>query len=107
MENKFNWQFYHWHLEPSSKCSLRCPRCPRQEHPEISWMGQEISLEEFKKIFNNDMLSQVQRFTMCGDVGDPIYTKDYLSIIDYIKSTKFMKQAKNTMMENHLDSELN
>ena len=86
MDNKFNWQFYHWHIEPSSKCSLKCPRCPRQEHPEISWMGQEISLSEFKRIFDTDMLSQVQRFTMCGDVGDPIYTKDYLQIIDYIKT---------------------
>ena len=86
MKNKFNWQFYHWHLEPSSKCSLRCPRCPRQEHPEISWMGQEISLNEFKKVFTADMLSQVQRITMCGDVGDPIYTKDYLEILDYVKT---------------------
>lgn len=86
MLNKYNWQFYHWHLEPSSKCSLRCPRCPRQEHPEISWMNQEISLAQFKRIFDKKMLSQVKRFTMCGDVGDPIYTKDYLSIIDYVKT---------------------
>jgi len=86
MQNRYNWQFYHWHLEPSSKCSLRCPRCPRQEHPDISWMGQEISLEQFKKIFDDKMLSQVKRFTMCGDVGDPIYTKDYIPIIEYVKS---------------------
>lgn len=86
MLNRYGWQFYHWHLEPSSKCSLRCPRCPRQEHPDIAWMNQEISLAQFKRTFDQDMLSQVQRFTMCGDVGDPIYTKDYLSIIEYIKS---------------------
>lgn len=49
-------------------------------------MNQEISLNEFKRIFDKHMLSQVQRFTMCGDVGDPIYTKDYLGIIDYIKT---------------------
>jgi MoaA/NifB/PqqE/SkfB family radical SAM enzyme len=86
MLNRYNWQFYHWHLEPSSKCSLKCPRCPRQEHPDITWMNQEISLEQFKKVFDKHMLSQVQRFTMCGDVGDPIYARDYLAIIDYIKS---------------------
>jgi len=86
MHNKFGWQFYHWHIEPSSKCSLQCPRCPRQEHPDISWMGKEISLTQFKSIFNKDMLNQVQRFTMCGDVGDPIYCKDYLPIIDYVKT---------------------
>jgi MoaA/NifB/PqqE/SkfB family radical SAM enzyme len=85
MHNRYNWQFYHWHIEPSSKCSLRCPRCPRQEHPDITWMNQEISLEQFKRVFTVDMLSQVKRFTMCGDVGDPIYTKDYLDIIQYVK----------------------
>jgi len=30
--------------------------------------------------------TQVKRFTMCGDVGDPIYCKDYLDIYRYIKS---------------------
>ena len=86
MLNRYGWQLYHWHIEPSSKCSLRCPRCPRQEHPDISWMQKEISLAEFKRVFTHDMLEQTQRFTMCGDVGDPIYAKDYVAIIDYIKS---------------------
>lgn len=86
MLNRYGWQLYHWHIEPSSKCSLRCPRCPRQEHPDISWMQKEISLIEFKRVFTHEMLSQTQRFTMCGDVGDPIYAKDYVAIIDYIKS---------------------
>ena len=46
MLNRYGWQLYHWHIEPSSKCSLRCPRCPRQEHPDISWMQKEILLIE-------------------------------------------------------------
>jgi MoaA/NifB/PqqE/SkfB family radical SAM enzyme len=86
MKNKYNWQLYHWHLEPSSKCSLKCPRCPRQEHPEISSMGKEISLDLFKRVFNPEILNNIQRFTMCGDVGDPIYAKDYLKILEYIKN---------------------
>lgn len=86
MKNKYNWQLYHWHLEPSSKCSLKCPRCPRQEHPDISWIGKEISIDQFKKTFTDDVLSHVKRFTMCGDVGDPIYCKDYLKIVKHIKS---------------------
>lgn len=86
MNNKYNWQLYHWHLEPSSKCSLKCPRCPRQEHPDISWIGKEISIDQFKKTFTDDVLSHVKRFTMCGDVGDPIYCKDFLKIIKHIKS---------------------
>lgn len=86
MLNKYKWQFYHWHIEPSSKCALRCPRCPRVEHPNTPWMNQELSLSDFMKVFDKDMLSQVKRFTMCGDVGDPIYCRDYLKIIEYIKS---------------------
>lgn len=85
MINKYNWQLYHWHIEPSSKCSLRCPRCPRQEHPEISAMGKEITIDLFKRIFDKQILDNVQRFTMCGDIGDPIYAKDYLKILSYIK----------------------
>ena len=46
MLNRYGWQMYHWHIEPSSKCSLKCPRCPRQEHPDISWMQKEISLQD-------------------------------------------------------------
>jgi len=89
MINRYGWQFYHWHIEPSSKCSLRCPRCPRTEMPDTPWLQKEISLEEFKSAFTEDFISEyVQRFTMCGDVGDPIYCKDYLKIVEYIKKIK-------------------
>jgi len=89
MINKYGWQFYHWHIEPSSKCSLRCPRCPRTEMPDTPWLNKEISIEEFKRTFTPDFISEfVQRFTMCGDVGDPIYCKDYLQIVEYIKTVK-------------------
>jgi len=88
MNNRYGFQFYHWHLEPSSRCTLRCPRCPREEMSKnIPWLQQEISIDLFKKIFTEDMLAQhVKRITMCGDVGDPIYCKDFLQICGYIKS---------------------
>ena len=86
MQNRYGWQFYHWHIEPSSKCSLRCPRCPRTELPDTPWLQKELSLNDFKKAFDKEMLDQVKRFTMCGDVGDPIYCKDYLKILEHIKS---------------------
>jgi len=89
MKNYYGWQLYHWHLEPSSKCALRCPRCPRTELPNTPWLNLEISLDVFKQAFTPNFISEhVQRFTMCGDVGDPIYCKDYLKIIQYIKTIK-------------------
>lgn len=82
-----NWQFYHWHLEPSAVCTLQCPRCPRVEHPNTPWLNKNMSLNFVKKFFTEDMLiNQVKRVTMCGDVGDPIYCKEYIDICRYIKT---------------------
>ena len=82
-----NWQFYHWHLEPSAVCTLKCPRCPRTEHPDTPWLNKNMTLDFVKKFFTEDMLlNHVQRVTMCGDVGDPIYCKEYIEICRYIKS---------------------
>lgn len=82
-----NWQYYHWHLEPSAVCTLKCPRCPRTEHPDTPWLNKNMTLDFVKKFFTSDMLrNHVRRVTMCGDVGDPIYCKEYIEICRYIKS---------------------
>jgi MoaA/NifB/PqqE/SkfB family radical SAM enzyme len=82
-----NWQFYHWHLEPSAVCTLKCPRCPRNEHPDTPWLNKNMTLNFVKKFFTEDMLrNQVKRVTMCGDVGDPIYCREYIEICRYIKT---------------------
>lgn len=82
-----NWQFYHWHLEPSAVCAVKCPRCPRTEHPHTPWLNKNMTLEFVKSFFTTEMLTNhVKRVTMCGDVGDPIYCKEYIDICRYIKS---------------------
>ena len=81
-----DWQFYHWHIEPSAICPLKCPRCPRTEHPETPWLNRQMDLQFFNSFMTPEMLANhVQRITMCGDVGDPIYCRDYLDIYRYIK----------------------
>lgn len=81
-----DWQFYHWHLEPSAICPLKCPRCPRTEHPGTPWLNTQMDLNFFQSFMTPQMLTDhVQRITMCGDVGDPIYCRDYLDIYRYIK----------------------
>jgi MoaA/NifB/PqqE/SkfB family radical SAM enzyme len=83
-----DWQYYHWHLEPSSKCTLKCPRCPRTEFPKIPWINKDMTLEMVQKFLTPKMLSdKVRRITMCGDVGDPIYCKEFVEICKYIKTT--------------------
>ena len=72
------------HLELSSKCVLKCPRCPRTEL-QLDRLNQEITLDEFKLGFSVDVLSKIEHFIFCGDIGDPIYATEFLEIVEYIK----------------------
>jgi len=72
------------HLEISSKCVIKCPRCPRTELKPNS-LNKEFSLEDFKRAFEPAVLKDVYEMVFCGDIGDPIYARDFIPIIEYIK----------------------
>lgn len=78
----------HLHVEVSSKCVLKCPRCPRTElkedHPQIN---RDYSLNDFCSIFSRTVLEKIKYLNFCGDIGDPIYATDFLSIVEYVKKT--------------------
>ena len=79
---------WHFHIEISSKCTLRCPRCARQEVPD-SLVNTELDLEFFQRNFTPEfVLDNVEKITFCGDDGDPIYAHDLVPVIQYIKSIK-------------------
>ena len=79
---------WHFHIEISSKCTLRCPRCARQEVPD-SLINTELDLEFFKRNFTPEFITDnVEKITFCGDDGDPIYAHDLIPVIRYIKSVK-------------------
>jgi len=79
---------WHFHIEISSKCTLRCPRCARQEVPN-GLVNTELDLEFFKRNFTTEfILKNVEKITFCGDDGDPIYAHDLIPVIRYIKSIK-------------------
>ena len=82
--NRHNWPLEHWHIELCSKCSLRCPRCSRQEVPE-GLFNTDLSLEWFQENFTGKLLSDVKKLTFCGDDGDPIYAKDLLDILSWFR----------------------
>ena len=75
----------HWHIEPSSICALRCPRCPRAEVPE-SLLNRQLSLDFFKNQVGVDVARQIRKITFCGNDGDPIYCKDLIEIIIWFKT---------------------
>ena len=87
MENPYNLPLGDWHLEPSSKCTLRCPRCPRAEsNNPVEWMNKEFSLEFFTRTFTKPLIEDhIKKISMVGDIGDPIYCHDLLDICRYIK----------------------
>jgi MoaA/NifB/PqqE/SkfB family radical SAM enzyme len=72
------------HLELSSKCVLKCPRCPRTEL-NLDTLNQEVTLSDFKSGFPIDTINKIENFIFCGDIGDPIYATEFLEIVEYIK----------------------
>lgn len=79
---------WHWHVEISSKCTLRCPRCARQEVPD-TLVNTELDLEFFQRNFTPDFVQKnVEKVTFCGDDGDPIYAHDLIKVVEYLKNIK-------------------
>jgi len=74
------------HLELSSKCVLKCPRCPRTEL-DLDTLNQEVTLANFKSGFPVETINKIEHFIFCGDIGDPIYATEFLEIIKYVKQT--------------------
>ena len=74
------------HLEPTSRCTLGCLRCERTTF-----------LEKFsKKRFSiNDVdINALEQFidvpvtstTLCGNLGDPIYHREFLKLVKMLKT---------------------
>ena len=79
---------WHFHIEVSSKCTLKCPRCARQEVPH-GLVNTELDLAFFKRNFTPEfVLANVEKITFCGDDGDPIYAHDLIPVIKYLKDIK-------------------
>lgn len=75
----------HWHIEASSICALRCPRCPRAEVPD-SLLNKQLTLDFFKNQIGVDVARQIKKITFCGNDGDPIYCKELVEIIIWFKT---------------------
>ena len=74
----------HWHIEVSSICSLKCPRCPRAEVP-VGDLNKQLTLDFFKNQIGAERVKEIKKITFCGDDGDPIYAKEFLDICAWLK----------------------
>ena len=75
----------HWHIEPSSICTLKCPRCPRSEVPE-TLLNRSLTLEFFQNQIGADVVRQIRKITFCGNDGDPIYCRELMEICMWLKT---------------------
>lgn len=75
----------HWHIEPSSICTLQCPRCPRAEVPD-SLLNRQLTLNFFKDQIGDEVIKKIRKITFCGNDGDPIYCRDFISICQWLKN---------------------
>jgi MoaA/NifB/PqqE/SkfB family radical SAM enzyme len=74
------------HLEITNNCQAKCPMCSRNhrgglENPNIKI--NEWSLEDFCKIFDKEVLHQINSIFFCGNFGDPIVNSDLADMCEY------------------------
>lgn len=74
----------HWHIEPSSICALRCPRCPRAEMSE-SLLNKQLTLNFFQNQIGVETVKSIRKITFCGNDGDPIYCRELIEICAWLK----------------------
>jgi MoaA/NifB/PqqE/SkfB family radical SAM enzyme len=71
------------HIELTSRCNLTCLKCPRTFRlNEGNFTKQDLDWNVFVNVVNDP---QRQRFTLCGNTGDPIYYPKFIEAIKYIK----------------------
>ena len=79
----------HLHMEFSSLCNARCPRCPRNVFGYPYNSGYEetnLSLELIKKSFTPEFICQLYMILVNGNFGDFTANLESLEIINYFKT---------------------
>jgi MoaA/NifB/PqqE/SkfB family radical SAM enzyme len=84
MSTELNLAWDHWHIELSSICALKCPRCPRAELPD-SLLNRQLNLYFFQTQIKEETIKKIKKITFCGNDGDPIYCRDFIKICRWLK----------------------
>ena len=79
------------HLEITNMCQASCPMCARNYHGGIDnplVINTSWTLEEFKNIFTQEVLSVLEGVYFCGNFGDPILNTDLIEMCQYLRDQK-------------------
>lgn len=79
----------HVHIELTTRCQAQCPMCSRnifgrEEIPGLP--DYDMSLEQFKTVFTDEFLNQLDHMMFCGNLGDAAAARDFLPIIKHIRT---------------------
>lgn len=78
-------KYQSWHIEPTNRCTLACPKCPRTTEKINSFY--DINVSHLKNFFTGSLLSKCSYVSLAGNYGDPIYHPQLSDIIDIFKNT--------------------
>lgn len=75
------------HLEITNRCQASCPMCPRNIHSGIDnplINNSDWTLDQFKEIFTDEVLKQLDGIQFCGSFGDPIINNDLIEMCKHV-----------------------
>lgn len=74
-------------IDHTSKCNLLCPQCARvyngNVNPEMPI--DELSIEDYKKIFIPEIIKNVKVITQCGNYGDIVASSNILDCLNWLR----------------------
>lgn len=79
------------HIEPTSRCTLACPACPRtwfSEKFSRPFPKQDLDLDDLVKFLDCESGEKVEQFLLNGNHGDPIYYPRLFDLIDTFRDSK-------------------
>lgn len=68
-------------LDITHRCTLECPRCLRQSIKPNKIPGEDLSLNDFKKILNH-----FDKIQFCGQISDPIFHPQFIRFLELSKN---------------------
>jgi MoaA/NifB/PqqE/SkfB family radical SAM enzyme len=77
------------HVELTSRCTLACQRCRRTMHPD-EFTPDDLSLETIRNSLVRAQFPSVRHIILSGNYGDPIYHRQFHSVIEHLKKEGFV-----------------
>lgn len=86
------------HIEPTSRCTLACPACPRTwfiKQFDRPFPKQDLDVDALWNFLDCEAGNSVSNFFLNGNHGDPIYYPRLFELIDRFRDTKTFKISTN------------